>query len=49
MIYFLLAVKKSIVITMENENGVVREYCGIDVTVTALVPGDIGSSIEEYL
>lgn len=46
---FLLAVKKSIIITIENENGVVREYCGIDVTITELVPRDNGSSIEEYL
>ena len=49
IILFILAVKKSIIITIENENGVVREYCGIDVMVTALVPRDIGSSIEEYL
>ncbi|XP_028404210.1 polycystic kidney disease 1-related protein-like isoform X2 [Dendronephthya gigantea] len=43
-------VKNSIKILIENENGVARVYCDIDVTVTTLLPGqNTTNNVVEYL
>lgn len=47
---FLFAVKNSIKILIENEHGVARVYCDIDMTVTTLLPGqNTTSNVVEYL
>ena len=48
--FFLLADKNYLIISIESENGVTREYCSIDMIVKPLVAGfNAIKNVEEYL